>query len=185
MFFKKEFEEIEKDLNEIESRREKATKIGKEIVKLSKIIINFLHRNKIKEAKKYITKIKKKIKKLKDENLDKESKIAFQEYAEAMFFYEFKLNNKIPTRKEIEVGTEEYLLGLCDFIGELVREAVNCAINNRYEDVVKIKNFVEDLYGEFLKFCFTTGELRKKFDSIKWNLNKLNDLVLQMKFKMR
>ena len=37
-----------------------------------------------------------------------------------------------------------------------------------------IKEFVSNIYTEFLKFDFRNSELRKKSDSIKWNLKKKN-----------
>ena len=55
------------------------------------------------------------------------------------------------------------------------------AIKKDFDSCLKIKDSVEEIHGEFLKFDLRNGELRKKSDSIKWNLNKLEDLVLSMK----
>ena len=49
----------------------------------------------------------------------------------------------------------------------------------------KIRDFVEELYGEMLKFNFRNGELRRKFDGIKYDLKKLEDLVLDLTLKQR
>ena len=48
------------------------------------------------------------------------------------------------------------------------------------ETLEKIKNFVEDVYGEFLKFDLRNGQLRKKSDSIKWNLKKLEEILYDL-----
>ena len=49
---------------------------------------------------------------------------------------------------------------------------------------VKIKGIVDDIYGQFLRLDFRNGDLRKKADSIKWNLNKLTEVVFEAKLKM-
>ena len=109
-------------------------------------------------------------------------KIAVQEFVEAVCYYEFVKNKKIPSAKELKVDTEYYLLGLCDLTGELVRKAINSAINNDYDQALFIKKFVNDLYNELMLFEFR-NELRKKFDSIKYDLKKLDELALGIKLK--
>ena len=94
-------------------------------------------------------------------------------------------NNKIPAADELEISTEPYLLGLTDLTGELVRKAINLAINKEYNEAIKIKILVEDIYEQLLMFDLRNSELRKKFDSIKYNLKKLDDLVYEIKMKHR
>ena len=53
------------------------------------------------------------------------------------------------------------------------------------EKVIKIKDEVDTIYGELLKFDFRDNEVRRKFDSIKYDLRKLEDLVLDLKLKGR
>ena len=84
---------------------------------------------------------------------------------------------------QLKVPTECYLTGLCDFTGELVRKAVFLAGKNKKKEVIEIKNIIDSIYGELLNFDFRNGELRKKFDSVKYNLKKLEDLALQFKLK--
>ena len=109
-------------------------------------------------------------------------KIAIQEFVEAACYHEFVKNKKIPSAKELNVDTEYYLLGLCDLTGELVRKAINSAINNDYDQALFIKKFVNDLYNELMLFEFR-NELRRKFDSIKYDLKKLDDVALGIKLK--
>ena len=75
--------------------------------------------------------------------------------------------------------------GLADLTGELGRKAVHDAIKKDFNSVLKIRLLVEEIYGEFLKFDLRNGELRKKSDAIKWNLNKLEDLVLSLNLTSR
>ena len=41
------------------------------------------------------------------------------------------------------------------------------------------------IYGELLKFDFRDNEIRRKVDAVKYELRKLEDLVLDLKFKGR
>ena len=57
------------------------------------------------------------------------------------------------------------------------------ATNRKFKEVEKIKDFVDDIYGEFLKFDLRNGNLRKKYDSVKWNLKKLEEVMYDIKKK--
>ena len=74
-------------------------------------------------------------------------------------------------------------MGLCDLTGELVRMAVNAAIRKQFKDVERWHHITAELYGEFLKLDLRNGELRKKSDQIKWNLQKLEGLMYDLKSK--
>src|SRR3989344_9509998 len=183
MLNKSDFESIRKELDSFEDKREEVITISREIIRLSKQIIYSVHRDDEKTATNLVKEISKKIKTLdKEKNYDTGiSAVAFQEYVEAITFYDIVKNNKFPTVKELKVNVEAYLSGLADLTGELGRKAVHDAINNNFDSVLKIKALVEDIHGEFLKFDLRNGELRKKADAIKWNLNKLEDLVFDLK----
>ncbi len=187
MLDKKSFEKIRKELENFDSRREDTIINSRDIIRLSKQIIYSVHRNDLDSASKLIKEIKIKIKLLdKTKNYDTGiSSVAFQEYVEAIVFFEYAKNSSIPSSEDLDVGVEEYLGGLADLTGELGRKAVHDAIRKDFDSCLKIKEIVEEIHGEFLKFDFRNGELRKKSDAIKWNLNKLEDLVLSLKVNNR
>ncbi len=180
MINRKDFEDIRKELENFEEEREKTISNSREVIKLSKQIIYSLHRDDLANAARLLKEIKIKIKLLdKTKNYDTSiSSVAFQEYVEAVAFFDIVKNGSLPTSKELNVDVFSYLCGLADLTGELGRKAVHDAIKKDFKSAEKIKNIVEDIYGEFLKFDLRNGELRKKSDAIKWNLNKLEDLVL-------
>ena len=78
---------------------------------------------------------------------------------------------------------ENYLLGLCDLVGEVVRRSINLAIKGKFDAAVEAKEFVAELYYQLSKFDFRNSELRRKFDGMKYELKKLEDLVLDLKLK--
>lgn len=179
MINKNEFIGIRKDLKDFEEKREETIRKSRDIIMLSKQIIYSTQRNELKKAEELCEEIRKLVKELPSGNYDTDMEtVAVQEYVEAVCFYEFVKNKKLLTRKELGVITGDYLLGLCDLTGELVRQAVNAVINKRYDEAIEIKEFVSEIYGEFLQFDLRGGQLRKKADSIKWNLRKLEDLAL-------
>ena len=188
MLNRQEFAKIRKEIEDFDRRRESIIQLSREIINLSKRIIYSLHRNDIKEAADYIKQIDKK-KFILDKNnifLDTNiNKAAYQEYVEALAYFHFIKNKKIPSKSSLKVSTDDYLMGLCDLTGELGRKAVNEVIKNNFKKAFEIKELVEEIYGEFLKFNLRNSELRKKSDAIKWNLQKLEDLVFDIKIKGR
>lgn len=178
------FKNIRTELKKFENERENVIAISREVIKLSKLIIYSIHRNDVKDAEGLIKEIKITIKKLDNKHYDtKIDCVAFQEYVEALCYYEFVKNGKIPGYKELGVDVEHYLLGLCDLTGELGRKAVNDIINKNYKNVLKIKEVVSNIYYGFLSLDLRNNELRVKADSIKYNLKKIEDLTLELKLK--
>lgn len=179
----KEFNNIKKELQELDNLRETTIKISRLIINLSKQIIHNLHKNEINEAEKLIIEIKKQIKKLpKTRNLDLGINFdAVQEYVEALGYYYIIKHNRLPTRKELNVDVVEYLSGLCDLTGELIRRITNSLINDDLKEAHRIKNFISDIYTGFVHLDIHRGDLRKKSDMLRWNLEKAEDILLRAK----
>jgi len=178
----KQFQEIRKELTEFDKQREKTIAASREIIKLSKKIIYALHEGDKKTAANDVKIITAKIKQL-SKNKDYDTNIAsvaFQEFVEALTYYWFDTKGYLPTHKQLDVSVDHYLLGLCDLTGELVRRAIHDGIKQKYESMVAIKDLVAAIHAEFLKLNLRNGELRKKSDSIKYNLQKLEDLVFNI-----
>ncbi len=182
MIEKKGFRDIGEKLKEYDSNRERLIKKARVVLKLSKQLIYSLHRKNLKEALGMLNEVKKE-----KSNLDKIAKTnarlvyegsyseACQEYVEAICYYGFVKDNKVPTISSLKVGAEDYLMGISDLTGELTRRAVTLA-NKDAKAFVKIKELVEEIFGEFLRFDLRNGLLRKKADQIKWNLKKLEGI---------
>ena len=98
-----------------------------------------------------------------------------------MCFYELVKTGSIPTAKQLGVLPQHYILGLCDLSGEVVRKAINSAINEDDKTALKMQGFVEMLYDELMQFDFRNGEARKKFDGIKYDLKRLEEMALKIK----
>lgn len=187
MLDKKDLEAIRSKIDAFEKERDFTIKQSREVVKLSKKVIYAVHRKDMTNASKAVTSMKKEFselnKKCKHPKLTHSGsfKVAVQEFVEALCFYELMKNNKIPKNSVLKLDPEFYLMGLIDLTGELVRKAINSAINADYKTSINLKALVSELYDELMLFDFAGGELRKKFDSVKYDLKKLDDLVLSLK----
>ncbi len=190
MLNKNDFKEMRDEFNSFDNNREVVIKKSRDVLKLSKQVIYSVHRGDMKESSKLVKKIKKE-----KENLDKmvsqnskleaigAYRVAIGEFVEAMLYYGFVKDAKILTHKFLKVTTEHYLFGLIDLTGELGRKAVQLAGKGKFKGVVKIRDAVSDIYGVLLNFDFRDSDMRRKFDSVKYDLKKLEDLVLDLKLK--
>lgn len=189
MLDKKDIKMLLRYMNKYDDDREQLIKKSRDVLKLSKQIIFALHREDAKSAEKLVKEIDKEYKAL----LNIAStpllqqvgnyKIAVQEYVEALTYYGFVIGKKIATHSELGASPELYLAGLCDLTGELVRKAINDAINGNHKSAFEIKKVVEELYGQLLMFDFRESSLRKSFDRIKYDLKRLEDVAIGIKLK--
>jgi predicted translin family RNA/ssDNA-binding protein len=186
----KEFELMKEEALKFDSQRELLIKKSRDVLKLSKQVIYAVHRNDLKDAEKLSKDMRKDLDEL-NEYIKKNPKmyhqgsykVSIQEYVEAMLFYGYVKENRLYTRKELNVDTDYYLLGVADLSGELVRKAILDATQKNYDSAIKIKGVVSDIYTLLLQFDIREGELRKKFDGIKYDLRKLEDLCFQLSLK--
>ena len=179
MINKRHFSTIRKELKGLVKKREGVIQGSREIITLSKQIIYGIHRNDLRSIVPLIKKIKNKVKSLPRQHFDTDiNKVALQEYVEALAYYHFIKYKKLISKSALKVDAEAYLLGLADLSGELVRRAGAEIIRRNYKEAERIKKFVNLLYGEFIKLELRGSDLRKKADALRWNLKKLEEIML-------
>jgi len=190
MIDKKEFEKLIKEISSYDAQREILIKNSREVLKLSKQLIYTLHRNNTLEAESIAKQLQKKKAELdkitsghKGMDFEGSYSEALQEFVEAICYYEYIKNRKIPSKNELKVNAEDYLGGISDLTGELTRKAVIMAISKDFDGVSYIKKTVEEIHDLFLKMDLRNGGLRKKADNIKWNLKKLEDVMYDISLK--
>ena len=184
------FTKIRKEIAKYDSERENLIKKSRDVLKLSKRVIYSVHRNNLAEAFSLVKQLKKE-KSILDKIAKTNSALfyegsyseAMQEYAEAMCYFSYIKQGKLPSKTSLAVSNNDYLLGICDFTGELTRKAVNFGIKGDSKQIIKIKKLIDNIQGEFLKFNLRNSFLRKKSDSIKYNLLKIEDLLYRLKTK--
>ncbi len=190
----KELNKIKEELVEFDKQRENIIFLSRIILKASKSAIYSAHRCDFKEAKAHLDEA--------EDNIKKAGKLiakipdlrgigaysnSLEEYSEAKCFYGYVKDNKLPPLSELksgfDVNSEEYLLGLCDFTGEMARLAVILATARKFKELQKIRDVVDEIFGFFSQLDMRNSELRKKSDSIKWNLKKIEEVLYDISMK--
>lgn len=184
------FASMRQQMERYDVLREQLIKLSRDALKLSKKAIYSLHRNELKIAKTQLASAKKVIAQLhrllaKDVHLAAVGAYteALEEYVEASCYFSLLAKKTLPTAKQLGVDVDTYLPGLCDLVGELVRKAINSVIKDDKRTALEIRDFVTQVYQELMLFDFRNAPVRRKFDSIKYGLEKLEDLALQLKMK--
>lgn len=73
----------------------------------------------------------------------------------------------------------DYLFALMQLINELTRLTVNTVILNEFDRPKRISAFIKDVYQALSLLNFKNDALRRKFDALKYDLNKVGvDLCL-------
>jgi len=155
---------------------------GIKINRFSKSIIYALIRNDWKTAEEYVNQFKQMIQEYRKlvapyPQFWKNAEISFQEYAEAMIFYIYLKENRIPSHQELGVDETSYIQWLMDFTGELLRKATEELINWNIEFAKKAKQTIEEIYLALLNMELKIFDLRKKLDYVAANLNRLQDKI--------
>ena len=182
-----DFNKLQHEIKGYDEEREKLIKKSRDVLKLSKQVIYAVHRG--DDADSLVKAMQKEmnaldiIAKHSSQMLSEGSyKIAAQEFAEAMLYFHFV---KTGTLTDLKIPAEYFVLGLADLPGELVRKAVFLAGKGEVSKVIQIKDTIDLIYGELLKFDFRDNEIRRKVDGVKYDLRKMEDLVLDLKLKGR
>ena len=189
MINKKLFEKIKKDLEAYNQERELIIQHSRQILQNSKKAIFAGHQgdlakaeNHLQEAEEIITKL------LKDYHQDNRLrfegsyKAALEEYVEAKTFIKILNHQEIEIIDNQTIGPEEYLGGLCDVTGELVRQSVLLATKDQTKDIERFKNIIEEIIN-FMLDLYLTGYSRQKFDDAKRNLQRMEQILYDLKIK--
>lgn len=181
--FKREYESYD-------GKREKLIKQSRVVLKAAKELGYCVHRSNKSECSKYVIALQKEynaLLKIKEGNVKLQFEGSFneacEEYAENILYFDFVFGEKLRSYEELKVSQDNYIGSLADLTGELGRRCVHLAIKKKYSEIYLIQEFVSSIFKEMLSFNFRNGTLRKKSDSIKWNLNKIEDIIYDIELK--
>ena len=182
------FTKLRKEIDNYDKARETLIIQSRSVLKSAKLLIYSIHRKQeIEKNKTTLIKEKKALdiiaKKEKRFVYEGSYSDAMQEYVEAIEYYSFYKTGKILGPEKVKAEPNDYLMGICDLTGELGRKSVMAAIDNDIETVKNIKEFVDNIFKEFLKMNLRNGQVRKKSDSIKWNLKKIEEVLYDLSIR--
>ncbi|KAK1921017.1 Translin [Papiliotrema laurentii] len=75
---------------------------------------------------------------------------------------------------------EDYLQGVISMVNELPRLSVNSVTAQNFELPVKIASFVNDIFASYSLLNLRNDALRRKFDSLKYDLKRCEDVVYDL-----
>nr|XP_007156372.1 hypothetical protein PHAVU_003G280700g [Phaseolus vulgaris]ESW28366.1 hypothetical protein PHAVU_003G280700g [Phaseolus vulgaris] len=155
-------------LNDLNEKRERVVKASRDITMNSKKVIFQVHRmskhNKVEVLEKaekdlaavtdqYVSRLVKELKGTDFWKLRRAYSPGIQEYVEAATFFLDEMNKTLlplsdPSLHPLQINVLDYLLGLADLTGELMRLAIGRISEGELEFAEKICRFVRDIYRE-------------------------------------
>ncbi|KAG7288698.1 hypothetical protein NEMBOFW57_005054 [Staphylotrichum longicolle] len=95
----------------------------------------------------------------------------------------FNVPVNLKDRDAFHITIEEYLLGLIAVIDDLSRLAVNSVTLGDTAMAVQISGFIKDLHAGFQVLNLKNDILRKRVDSIKYAVKKVEDVVYDLSLR--
>ncbi|PIZ98287.1 MAG: hypothetical protein COX77_05075 [Candidatus Komeilibacteria bacterium CG_4_10_14_0_2_um_filter_37_10] len=182
MLNKKLISKISQNLGSFQKERDYIFNRSREILQNAKEAIFAAHRqdfkmanNKIAAAEKILLYLQKEYNKDNRLKFEGSYKACLEEYVEAKMFIAALLKQELKEVAGINIGPEEYIGGLADMTGELVRQAVLQATASHYDSLIEYRRLSEEIVATLMKL-YLTGALRQKFDEAKRNLKRLEQI---------
>lgn len=86
-------------------------------------------------------------------------------------------------KSEFGLDIEDYLVGICFMSNELPRYVVNRVTAGDYDCPRKVMKFLTDLHAAFRMLNLRNDFLRKKFDGMKYDLRKVEEVYYDVKIR--
>ncbi len=167
--------EIKKELDEKDKRREEVFASAREIRRISTRAMREMHKENYEEARVLIQTSRVVVSKLNGEDMAFSFlQEALQEYSEAVLTYAFLKKERIPTPLELGIPSEAYVLGLADSIGELRRYILDVIRKDDFKEVEYFIDLMDEIFHEIMAFDYPSAiiPIRRKQDIARILLEK-------------
>ncbi len=189
MLDKKFIKKIAQTYADYDAARREVIKSSGDALALCKKAIFAFHRGDTKDGDKSLNDAERSLKSLdrlmrENTGLDFEGsfRAALEEYVEARLFGLYIRGKTLGEIKSDYIDEDIYLGGLMDCTGEMVRHAVLAATAGKRDEVLRAKDTVTEIAGEIIHFNMT-GALRQKYDQLKTNLRKLEEMAYDLSLR--
>lgn len=178
-------EEINRELRNIEERREILIKNTRDMVMLCSKSIIALHNNEMNNACIKISQAKIMLDKFKEyakTDLQKYIAVAEQEFVEAYVLKSIVEESSLPSKTELNVSGSSYLTGLLDCIGEVKRMVYDRMRVGKAGDATKLFAIMQDLYSIVYPFSVYDNlipGLRRKLDVSKMLIEDIRAVITE------
>jgi translin len=163
-------EEIDKNLKDVQDRREKLIKGTRDVVMLCSKSIVAMHHGELQDAKSKMDQAKTMLedfRKYARQDLYRYIAVAEQELVEAYALKSIMDDKPMPSMRELDVTGESYLTGLLDCVGEIKRLVYDRMRSGKGKDAEKLFATMEEIYNAIYPFAVydnIVSGLRKKLD---------------------
>ena len=163
-------EEIDKNLKDVQDRREKLIKGTRDVVMLCSKSIVAMHHSHLEDAKSKMDQAKamlEEFRKYAGHDLYRYIAVAEQELVEAYTLKSVMDDKPMPSMRELDVTGESYLTGLLDCVGEIKRLVYDRMRSGKGKDAEKLFATMEEIYNAIYPFAVydnIVSGLRKKLD---------------------
>ncbi len=178
---------INKDLKDVQERREKLIKGTRDAVMLSSKSIVAMHHGQLDEARKSMAQAKSMLAEFRSyagDDLTKYVAVAEQEVVEAHALLAVMEGKNLPSTEELEVSGPSYLTGLLDCVGEIKRLVYDRMRSGNEMDAEKLFAVMEEVYGAVYPFAVYDNivpGLRKKLDVARMLIEDIRAVVTEEK----
>lgn len=185
------FQKLKSEHSTYYRERNRIVRMASEALQLSKRSIFDLHRGDTKQAKKNLASAQEKLESLKT-SFTKNPKLEFEgsyraaveEFVEATMFLRHLEKKPFTAIKGMNVFYEEYLGGLADMTGEIVRHTVKMVSSGHADVVRESVKTVEEVVAQMLEMNLTS-KLRQKFDDAKRNLKRMEEILYDLEIRKK
>ncbi|MFL6525277.1 MAG: RNA-binding protein [Nitrososphaera sp.] len=163
-------EEINKNLKDIQDRREKLIKGTRDVIMLCSKSIVAMHHGQLEDAKSKMEEAKGMLEEFRTHarhDLYRHIAVAEQELVEAYALKSVMDDLPMPSMSELHVTGESYLTGLLDCVGEIKRLVYDRMRLGRGKDAEKLFATMEEIYNAIYPFAAydnIVSGLRRKLD---------------------
>lgn len=189
MLEKKFFGKLKQQYASYDAARRELVKISSDIISSAKQAIFAFHRGDIvggarllDEADVLIRKASRAFKTTKGLDYEGAYRAALEEYVEARLVERFLADKPIGAVVAPGIDEDVYLGGVLDFAGEIVRHAVSAASARDLPEVKRCQEIVTAVMSELVSMNIT-GPLRPKYDQLRQNLRKIEEIMYDLSLR--
>jgi len=178
-------DEINRDLKDVEERREKLIKGTRDVISICSKSIVAMHHDQMEKAEMNMQQAKTMLDEFRQyskTDLYKYVSIAEQEIVEAYGLKSVIQNSAIPSMRDLNVSGPSYITGLLDCIGEIKRMVYDRMRTGRGEDAAKLFALMQDIYSSIYPFAVydhLVSGMRRKLDVAKMLIEDVRAIVTE------
>ena len=186
----KSIRDIERILQTKDSVREEVIRTCRDVIRLSRDVITYTHmgdlgkaRELLKRAEDLVRKVMQLVEPHPELRYSGIINNALSEFIEAVLLFHLVSNGNIPTFDDLGFHYIPYLNGLCDFVGELKRMAIDAMRRDDYGYAQKLLQLMEWVYNEVKKLDYPEAlvpGLRHKVDVMRKVIEDLRTFLLDL-----